>query len=138
MKKTTSSRVLATAIALALSAPLAAADRLHAGEWEFTTSHADGEPNVFKHCITADEATSVNGDSKSARAYAEKKSSNCKIMDYRVAGDSVSFAMTCGTTSIRSTATYHGDTSEGELVSKNGSGPEVVSRVKARRIGDCP
>jgi len=140
MSKITSSILFIAAGALALaSAPLSAGERLRPGQWEFTTVRSGSEPNVLKHCITADEATTVNGDTKTARAYAEKKAAGrCTITAYDVHGDSVSYAMKCGDVAIRTTAVYHGDTSEGEQRSKKGSEPEVVSHVKARRLGDCP
>jgi len=74
MSKTTPTVLLIVTGALALaSAPLSAGERIRPGQWEFTITHPGSEPNVFKHCVTADEATSVNGDTKTARAYAEKK-----------------------------------------------------------------
>ena len=140
MPKATPALVLLAAGALALaSAPLSAAERLRPGQWEFTIVRPGAEPNVFKHCVTADEATSINGDTKTARAYSEKKAAGrCTITAYDVHGDSVSYAMKCGDVAIRATSVYHGDTSEGEQTSKKGSEPEVVSHVKARRLGDCP
>jgi hypothetical protein len=49
MNKTT---LLGTAIALALAAsPLSAAERLRAGQWEFTITHAGkADATTFKHC----------------------------------------------------------------------------------------
>jgi hypothetical protein len=140
MSKTAPSILFLAAGALALaSAPLSAAERLRPGQWEFTIVRPGSEPNVFKHCVTADEATSINGDTKTARAYSEKKAAGrCTITAYDVHGDSVSYAMKCGEVAIRATSVYHGDTSEGEQTSKKGSEPEVVSHVKARRLGDCP
>jgi len=142
MPKTTRSiaLVIFTAGVLALaSAPLSAGERLRPGEWEYTIVHAGAEPHVFKHCVTADEAKSINGDTASARAWVEKKAAgNCTITSYDVHGDTVSYAMTCGPVSIRAKAVFHGDTSEGEETSKNGSAPEVVSHLKSRRLGDCP
>ena len=140
MSKTASSIVLLASGALALvSAPLFAGERIRPGQWEFTIVRTGSEPNVFKHCVTADEATSVNADTKTARAYAEKKAAGrCTITAYDVHGESVSYAMKCGDVAIRTTSVYHGDTSEGEQASKKGSEPEVVSHVKARRLGDCP
>ncbi len=132
--------LLVAAVALLLAAvPLSAAERLRPGQWEFTIIHAGGDTSVSKHCITADEATSVNGDTKTARAYAEKKAAGrCTITGYDVQGNSVSYAMKCGAVSIQTKAVFHGDTSEADQTSKNGSEPEVVTHVKARRLGDCP
>ena len=140
MRKKTGPTVLGTAIALTLAAaPLSAADRIRAGQWEFSTTRAKGEAILSKHCITADEAASANGDANTARAYTEKQAAGrCKVTDYKVAGASVSYAMTCGPRSIRATATYHGDTFEGDQFTKDEGGPEIVSHVKARRVGNCP
>jgi Protein of unknown function (DUF3617) len=144
MKQTARSLVLVTGIAVALSASsLSAAERLRPGQWEFTMTRVGEAANTFKHCINAVEAGSVNGDTASSRAYAEKAAAaagtGCKITDYRVAGDSVSYAMKCGTTSIRSTASYHGDTYEGDMFTKRDGGAEVAAHVKAKRLGnDCP
>jgi len=143
MKRTARSLVLVAGIAVSLAAsPLSAAERARPGQWEFTITRTGEAPNIFKHCISAVEAGSVNGDTTSSRAAAEKaaaKAGNgCKITDYKAAGDTVSYAMQCGATAIRSTATYHGDTSEGEMFSKRGGAAEVASHVKAKRLGDCP
>jgi hypothetical protein len=141
MKKATRPKAVLTAIVLALAASsLTAGERLHPGQWEFTTTHGGkDDATTFKHCISAAEAGSVNGDTRSARAYAEKTAgTRCKVTAYKVEGSSVSYAILCGDTSIRSTSTFHGDTSEGELFTKRGGGVELVSHVKARRLGDCP
>ena len=137
--KTIRSTLFLTAIGLTLAvAPLSATDRMQSGQWEFTTT-TRGEANTFKHCVTPAEAGSVNGDTRSARAYAEKQTAgHCTIKDYKVEGNAVSYAMVCGARTIRSTATYHGDTFEGDLVTKAEGAAETVSHVKARRLGACP
>jgi len=58
--------------------------------------------------------------------------------DYKVDGNAVSYAMVCGPRTIRSTATYHGDTFEGDLKTKAEGAGEAVSHVKARRLSACP
>lgn len=128
----------ASALGLAaLAAPLRAADRLQIGQWEFTST-TNGTPNTFKHCVTSDEAASVNHDTKTARAYAEKHAvGRCTINDYKVEGSAVSYSLTCGDRTIRSLTNFHGDSSEGDLFTKVG-GKETVSHIKARRIGACP
>ena len=134
------SRIMIAAIALALPpAFLSAAERLQSGQWEFTTSNVSGEKNSVKSCISAEEAASINGDSKTARAYAEKKAgSRCTVNEYTISGNSTSYSLTCGEVTIKARITHHGDTSEGDLVSKKGAEPEVVTHMKARRLGDCP
>ena len=133
------STALLAAIGLTLAvAPLSAADRLQIGQWEFTST-TKGEAHTFKRCVTPDEAGSVNGDTRSARAYAEKQTAgHCTISAYKVGGNAVSYAMVCGPRTIRCTATYHGDTFESDLKTKAEGAAEVVTHVKAHRLGDCP
>ena len=139
MIKTFRSTALLAAIGLTLAArPISAADRLQSGQWEVTSTSKSGD-QTYKHCVTPDEAGSVNGDTRSARAYAEKKAAGrCTIKDYKVAGDEVSYVMTCGKTTIQSTATYRGDTFEGEMTTKAKGAAKVLSHIKARRLGLCP
>jgi len=82
-----------------------------------------------------------NGDSASGRAAAEKADrGRCAIQAYEIAGNKVSFRMTCGEQTMASTVTFHGDTSEGDLtVTQNADGVARVARTHttARRLGDC-
>jgi hypothetical protein len=139
MLKTVRSTALLAAIALTLAvAPLSAADRMVPGMWQFTSSAANGETHTFKHCVTPDEAGSVNGDARSARANAQKRAAGtCTITDYNINGNVVSYAMVCGKTSVRSTATYRGDAFEADLMTKPEGAAEVASHVSARRVGVC-
>ena len=132
--------ILAALAALALPPVLLAApERLHAGQWEFTTSHAGGEPQSVRFCVTAEEAASINGGAKTARAYAEKKAGEgCKVNEYTVDGNLVTYSVTCGDSTVRAKITYAGDTSEGETVIQRQGQPELVMHVKAKRLGDCP
>lgn len=135
--------VLGVGLAVALSVnPLSAEERVRPGQWEFTITRVGEAPNTFKQCISAVEAGNFNGDTTASRSAAEKaaaKAGNgCKITDYNVNGYTVSFAMKCGATSIRSKGTYHGDTSEKDMFSKRDGAAEVASHVKAKRLGDCP
>jgi hypothetical protein len=138
MKRLILTAFLAT-IALTLTvAPLSAADRMQTGQWEFTHT-ANGETHTFKHCVTPDEVVIVNSDTQSARAIAAKRAAgHCRITDYKIDGNVVSYAMVCGTTTTRSTATYHGDSFEADLNSKAEGTAEVASHVSAKRLGLCP
>lgn len=139
MMKAILSTALLAAIGLTMAAaPLSAADRMQTGEWEFTSS-TKGEANTFKRCITPADTGSVNGNTKSARAFAEKQAGGqCKITDYRAEGNTVSYSMVCGSRTIRSTATYHGDRFEGDVAMTANGAAEIVSHVTARRLGACP
>ena len=137
--KTIRSTILLAAIALTLAAtPLSAADRMQIGQWEFTHT-ANGDTHTFKHCVTPDEVVIVNSDTQSARAIATKRAAgHCKMTDYKIDGNVVSYEMVCGTTTTRSTATYHGDSFEADLKTKAEGAPEVASHISAKRLGVCP
>jgi hypothetical protein len=130
---------VAVAALLLPTALLAAPERLHPGQWEFTTSHVDGQPDSVKFCVSAEEAASINGGAKTARAYAEKKAgAGCKVNEYTVNGNLVTYSVTCGKSTVRAKITYGGDTSEGDTVIQREGQPEMVMHVKAKRLGDCP
>ena len=139
MLKTILSTALSGVIGLMLAvAPLSAADRMQTGNWEFTHTAA-GETHTFKHCVTPDEVSIVNADTRTARALAEKRTAGqCKITEYKADGNVVTYAMVCGTTTTRSTATYHGDSSEADLKTKAEGAAEVASHISAKRLGVCP
>jgi hypothetical protein len=122
-----------------LSAPaLLAAERMKSGEWEFTSTNQGQPAHTFKHCITAAEAASVNGDAKAGRGAAEKSAGNkCALKEYKIVGDTVTYTLACDTRTISSTATYHGNSFEGVLTTKS-PGKNAVTRVKARYLGACP
>lgn len=137
--RTRSMTFVAAAVLAVPPALLAAPERLHAGQWEFTTSHVQGEPDSTKFCVSAEEAASINGDARTARAYAEKKAGKgCRVNEYTVSGDLITYSVTCGKSTVRARITYHGDTSEGDTFIKREGQPEIVMHVKAKRLGDCP
>jgi hypothetical protein len=137
LKTILSTALLAAALTLT-AAPLFAADRMMPGMWEFTST-ANNETHTFKHCATPDETASVNGDAKSARANAAKRAAgHCTITDFNINGNTVTYAMVCDKTSVRSTTTYFGTTFESALKTKTEGAAEVSTRVTAKRLGVCP
>ena len=132
--------IFAAIAALALPpALLGAPERLHAGQWELTTSHVEGEPDSMKICISAEEAASINGGAKTGRAYAEKQAgAGCKVNDYTVNGNLVTYSVTCGKSTVRAKVTYAGDTSEGDTTIQREGQPDIVMHVKGKRLGECP
>jgi uncharacterized protein DUF3617 len=129
--------VMITAGAL-IAAPslLYGAERLVPGRWEFTMT-TDGAPRTFTNCMSAEDASQVNGDSKSGRAAAEKKAAGrCTVESFTVAGSSVDYTLVCGSRVIKSATVFHGDSSEGTLTTTV-EGKAVTSQVKARRLGAC-
>lgn len=121
---------------LVVATGLQAADRMQPGKWEFSMTR-DGSTHTSTRCVTAEEAGSVNGDTKSARAHAEKSAKNCTVDAYDIHGDRVSYKLTCAGATIESAATYHGNSFEGDLKSVR-AGKEATTHVKAHRLAACP
>jgi len=131
---------LFTSLLPLLATPAAgAAERIASGKWEFAMT-TDGATRTVTGCLSADEAASINGDSKSARDFAEKKGeklgSPCKIKSYELKGDTGSYDLACGDRTITDKTVYHGETSEG-VKTVTSDGKTITTRVKARRIGTC-
>ena len=120
-----------------LDSPVAeAAERIAGGKWESAMT-TDGQTRTVSYCISAAEAASINGDSKTGRAFAEKKSAgSCAISSYEIKGDTVSYSLTCGARTITDTTAFHGDTSEGVKTVTN-EGKTTTTRLKSHRIGTC-
>ena len=117
--------------------PLRAADRIMAGQYEFTMT-TEGKTQTSTRCVTPDEAKSVNGDAKAGRDYVEKAAKGaCTVKTYDVTGNTVSCTMVCGPSVVRAaSATYHGDSYEGDVTTTVG-GRAHTSHTKAKRIGAC-
>jgi len=98
------------ALLLAGALSVRAAERMAAGQWEFTMT-GTGEPRILKQCITPDQANEMNGDTTTARAFAEKRAKG-----------------RCTT----------GDTSEGTQTTTTADGKVDTRTIKARRLGACP
>lgn len=117
-----------------------ASDRIASGKWESTMT-TDGATKTISYCINPAEAASINGDSKTARDFAEEKAkkagSNCVIKSYEIKGDTGSYSLTCGPRTIIDKTVYHGETSEGHKTVTN-EGITVTTQLKSRRIGACP
>jgi hypothetical protein len=132
--------VLCTAVCgllLTATTPLRAADRMAAGQWEFTLT-GNGETRTMKQCMTADQANEMNGDTNTARAFAEKRNNGrCTIQSYDVQGNTVKYSLLCAGRTIESSTTFTGDTSEGTLTT-TANGKVDTRTVKARRLGACP
>lgn len=125
---------------LLASAPLlAGATRVVAGQWEHTmTTDGQTEARKVSVCMKPDEAASFNGDSKSGRAYFEKKMQGaCTVKRFELKGDTLSYLLSCGDRTIENTVTFHGETSEGTTVTKAPDGTHT-SHIKSRRLGACP
>jgi len=118
--------------------PALAADRMQGGKWESAVT-ADGQTKMLTYCVTKEEAASINGDTRTAREFAESKakkaSEPCTFKSYEVKGDEVSYTMVCGTRTINDRTVYHGISSEGvKTITKEGQ--TVTMRLNSRRVGE--
>jgi len=137
LRTSVSPAILCALFLCSFSQLLFAADRMERGQWEFSMT-TDGSTRTMTQCITADKANEVNGDTQTARSYAEKNSNGrCTIKSFEAAGDKVSYSLTCGARQIDSVTTFHGDSSEGSLVTTS-EGKSITTQVKAKRLGACP
>lgn len=126
------------ALLLAGAFSVRAAERMAAGQWEFTLT-GSGESKVMKQCMTPDQTEEMNGDTKTARAIAEKRAKGrCTVKSYDIQGNTVNYALICGDRTIESTTTFTGDTSEGTQTITTADGKIETRTVKARRLGPCP
>jgi hypothetical protein len=121
---------------VAMSPPMFAAERLTSGQYDFAMT-TEGATRKFSQCITPAKAAEVNGDTASGRALAEKAANGrCKVDAYEAADDKVSYTLTCGDHVIRSVTTFHGDSSEGSVVT-TAEGKTTTAQVSAHRVGAC-
>jgi len=138
----TTKRTLVGMISLGLllvAAPLWAAARVLAGQWEHTmTTDGEAEPHKATVCMKAAEADGLNGDAKTGRAYFEKKMHGpCTIKTFELKGDTLSYLLSCGERTIENKVTFHGDSSEGVTVTHGPDGV-LTMRTKSSRLGACP
>ncbi len=123
-------------LALMAAASARGADRMQTGKWEFAMT-TNGQTQTTNQCVTKEQAAAVNGDTKTARAHAEKNAKGaCDFKAYDVTGNTVTYKIDCRGATIESKATYHGDTFEGVLKSTR-EGKQVMTTVKAHRLGEC-
>ncbi|MEO8520858.1 MAG: DUF3617 family protein [Acidobacteriota bacterium] len=138
MKQTRLSTIICALLLLSEAFSVRAAERMMAGQWEFTLS-GNGDSRVMKQCMTPDQANEMNGDTKTARAIAEKRAKGrCTVKSYDIQGNTVKYALLCGDRTIESTTTFTGDTSEGTQTITTADGKVEHRTVKARRLGACP
>jgi hypothetical protein len=120
------------------SKPAAASLNMNEGQWEITTTmDMPGMPAeaMKPHTVT----TCLSKSDYVPKADQEK--SDCKMVDQKIDGNTVSWNMVCKESSGKGTVTYAGDSFSGlmESTMKEG-GKEMTMKMKmdGRRIGACP
>lgn len=127
-------KYLLAAVLLIGATSAVAAERVRAGEWQTTLKSGTGKPLVTKYCVTAREATAMNGNLAVLRKYleestAEKTNGRCAVKKVALNGNRTVVTMVCGKTEVVGTTTYFGDRYE----STSSSGTTVVGK----RLGKC-
>jgi hypothetical protein len=131
--------VLSTlAFAIVSTSSLQATDRMKSGQWEATVT-GGGRSATNTHCVTQEQAKIANGSPEEIRASLEKSAAtmHCKLQDFKLEKNSVSFLYACPTGSTKSITEYSGDTYDTTVITKNGA-EEHTAQFKGRRLGDCP
>jgi hypothetical protein len=98
-----------------LAAPALAAERMRAGQWEGTTTLPDGKVIPNSSCVSASDATAMNGDAKSVQAFLETviPPAICKLSNVKASGDQIVYSSACGAAKETViTTNYHGTSSE--------------------------
>jgi len=131
----TRAAAIGLAVTLFALTPLHAADRMQPGKWQFSMT-TGGQTRSSSMCVTAERAASVNGDTESARAAAQRQSPGCVIKAYNISGNTVSYAMDCSGTFLECNMTYHGDDYVGTLKATN-KGQTHTTALKGHRLGSC-
>ena len=124
------------AVVLLSSLPLVAAERMTPGKWEFTMTNS-GTTRTFTRCVGAEEAASVNGDSKAGRAFLESHGPGCKIKSYTIKADTITVVTVCGDVAVTSTSHYHGTSAETQTVTKISDGRVITNDMHGHRVGSC-
>ena len=138
MKSSSGVRFVLLTVILGTSGWLHAADRMMSGQWELTMT-TKGEAQVLKFCADTSTLRVANGDARTGREALSKlhAETGCKVTDFKVEGNTVSYGLACPDRTVRITETYHGDHYEGVLKTKTVS-EEITTNSKAHRLGVCP
>jgi hypothetical protein len=114
-----------------ISFSAAATERVRPGEWT-TTLNAGGRTMSRSVCVSPEDASALNGDEGSIRAYTERVTARagCKVTGVKAIGEQVTVTSVCtsGQENVGTTV-YHGDRSE----TVNSSGAKAESKL----VGPC-
>ena len=112
------------------------------GRWEVTTEmDMPGMPMKMPamktvQCVTKEQAEDPN---QSVPKGQQDKNSDCKVSDYKVVGNKVTWTMTCtGKNPMTGNGemTYAADTYDGWMKMKTGD-TDMTMKYKGKRLGDC-
>jgi hypothetical protein len=108
------------------------------GQWEITTTvdmpgmpEAARMPNTVTSCLTKSDSVPK----------ANSEQSECKMVDQKINGNTISWNVVCKETSGNGTITYAGDSFSGLMESttkQDGKEMKVKMKMEGKRIGACP
>lgn len=118
--------------------PAVASVNMNEGQWEIsTTMDMPGMPEAAKKAHTV--TTCLSKSDYVPKTAPEK--SDCKMVDQKIDGNTVSWNMVCKETSGKGTITYAGDSFSGLMEStmkEEGKEMTVKMKMDGKRIGACP
>ena len=118
--------------------PAIASVNMNEGQWEITTTvDMPGMPAMAKkpHAFT----TCLSKSDYVPKSNTEKN--DCKMLDQKIEGNTVSWSVACKESSGKGTVTYAGDSYTGFMESTmKAEGKEMMVKMKmdGKRIGACP
>lgn len=123
---------------LAVPVVAGAAQPMREGLWEIQSQvempgmPVKMQPTVIKHCYSKDEVK----DQKKVIA----RDKNCTVTDLKTSGNRVSWSMKC---TGEQAATMTGETvfagdSYNSVMQMKSAGHSMTTRIKAKRVGNCP
>jgi Protein of unknown function (DUF3617). len=119
---------------LLFSAALHAGVSLTPGEYKFTyTTDGQKDSTTMTVCLGPQDAKFPDA------AWVEKtaKASGCKVKNYNVTGNKVSYTVVCGEVVATTSATYQQQSFETYATSKGGPTGSSATHISAKRIGPC-
>ena len=133
--------VCAVAGVLALSVSLFAQGSVRRdGRWEvkmeMQMAGMTMPPQTITQCVTKEEAADPQkGLPQTGRG---GNASDCKVSDYKVVGDKVTWSMACEKEKMTGNGefVYAGDTYTGTM-KMNAQGQEMTMKYSGKRLGDC-
>ena len=134
--------VLTTAGLLAIAASVVAQAPRRDGKWEVTTEmEMAGIPampgRTSTHCVAkkdADDPQKAIPQGPSGRG----RSNNCKVKDYKVEGNKVTWSMECDGRGVGTGEfVYSEDRYTGTMKMDMGGGRGMTMNCSGKRIGDC-
>ncbi len=130
--------LLAWVFLISTTTTLNAQVRVRSGMWENTMT-AFGKTGTTRVCIKPAEAAMSNGSPAMVRAETEKalSKSGCTLKNFKLDGNTLSYAMVCEESAVLLETKFHGGDSVETTMTFTVGGVTNVKQLKNRRTGDC-